>query len=129
MDELETRLLEEYAARGRFGHREHLHMAWSFLRRDRATASDAAARFIHHVAAEHGDLEKYHETLTRFWVAVVKLAIDETGDPADFEQLLARAPHLLERDLPSRHWSSESLWSPAARAAWMEPDLRPLPVS
>jgi hypothetical protein len=111
---------------GRFGHREHLHMAWSYVRRDGVPAAvDNAAAFIRHVAAAHGESAKYHDTLTRFWVRVVARAGEETG-AGDFERLLAVAPHLTDRDLPYRHWSRDLLWSPAARAGWVEPDLVPL---
>lgn len=64
--------------------------------------------------------------MTQFWVGVTAHAIDESG-AADFDELLERVPQLLDKELPYRHWSREALFSPAARAEWVEPDLRALP--
>jgi hypothetical protein len=114
---------------GRFGHREHLHMAWSYLRRDGLpVAVDNAAVFIRHVAESHGETAKYHDTLTRFWVHVVAVADDRYG-ATHFDDLLAAAPHLTDKQLPYRHWSRPVLESQAARTGWVEPDLVPLPAA
>ena len=121
-------LLEEYAASGRFGHREHLHLAWSYVRRSglpRARAEVAA--FLRHVASQHGQPDRYHETLTSFWLHATACALARSARPDDFEALLAEQPHLEDKGLPQRHWTSGALWSDAARRDWVEPDLRPLP--
>jgi len=62
---------------------------------------------------------KYNETLTWFWLKAVNA---HEGDLA----ALLRTP-LADTNLPMRHWSPELLWSDAARAGWVDPDLRPLP--
>jgi hypothetical protein len=36
-------------------------------------------------------------------------------------------PHLLDTDLPDRHWQRQTIGSDVARATWIEPDLLPLP--
>jgi hypothetical protein len=43
------------------------------------------------------------------------------------DSTLERHPMLLDKALPLRHWSREALFSDAARAAWAEPDILPLP--
>lgn len=128
MDEsLKRDLLDRYANLGRFGHREHLHLAWSFVQRDGAeSAQEHVADFIRHVAERHGDTAKFNETITRFWVRAVGHACTRTRG-RDFEAVLAEHSHLLDSALPFRHWSREVLLSPDARVAWVEPDLRPLP--
>ena len=106
-----------------FHHRDHLRLAW--LQVDRLGLEGAAAAVsagIRGFAAEHGLDRLYHETLTRFWVRIVAHAAAPT-----FEETLTQHPLLLDKGLPLRHWSREVLFGDAARAAWVEPDLAPLP--
>lgn len=106
-----------------FHHRDHLRLAWLQVGRlGVAGAADAVAAGIRRFAAAHGQHRLYHETLTRFWVRLVAHASEPT-----FEGTLERHPMLLSKELPLRHWSRESLFSDAARGAWLEPDLAPLP--
>jgi hypothetical protein len=123
MDDFGRELLAGYLRAGSFGHREHLHMTWSYLRRGEG---DRVLPFLCHVAESHGETGKLNLTLTRFWVAATAHAIKTSG-AGDFSALLAHAPHLVEKDLPFRHWSREAMFSPQARASWVDPDLRPLP--
>jgi hypothetical protein len=123
MDQFGRGLLAGYLREGSFGHREHLHMTWSYLRRGEG---DRVLPFLRHVTESHGETEKLNVTMTRFWVEATAQAIDQSG-AEDFPQLLACVPHLLEKDLPFRHWSREAMFSPQARAGWLDPDLRPLP--
>jgi hypothetical protein len=123
MDQFGRELLAGYRQDGTFGHREHLHMTWSYLRRGDA---DGVLPFLRAVAESHGETEKLNVTLTRFWVDATAHAIERSG-AGDFEELLNRMPQLLEKNLPFRHWSREAIFSPQARASWLEPDLQPLP--
>jgi hypothetical protein len=121
-------LLDGYAARGRFSHREHLHMAWSYLRRyGLARGADGVIAFIKHVAAEHGGSEKYNETVTRFWIRAVALALASGAGTSEFDEFPAHNPHLVDKNLPYRHWSKERLGAADAKEQWVEPDLLPLP--
>ena len=69
----------------------------------------------------------YHETLTRFYMGLIGHYLAGVADRSDClavtNALLARHGH---RDVPLGYYSRERLMSPAARAAWIEPDLRPL---
>ena len=116
-------------APGSFHHRDHLRLAWWLTRQsgiDQALAT--IARAIRHFATAHGQADKYHETLTRFWVRIVGHAIEARPEIATFDAFLEAFPFLLDKDLPSRHWSRETMWSPAARAQWVAPDLLALPA-
>jgi hypothetical protein len=62
----------------------------------------------------------YHETLTVYYVGAVAALGDVPLDAVLTADSCARTA-------PFRHWSSELLFSRAARAAWVDPDLRPLP--
>src|SRR6202165_972170 len=112
-----------------FHHRDHLRLAWIQIRRlglDRA--SDAVAEAIRRFAAHHGHADRYHETMTRFWLRVVGLGINR-HPTLPFDELLAAEPHLLDKNLPFRHWTRERMGSDEARQQWVEPDLHLIPAS
>jgi hypothetical protein len=116
-------------SRGGFGHREHLELAWSFLRRYPVeVAASSVVSAIRHVAGLHGGLDRYHETRARAWVRLVALHIDSAGAGDSFDAFIAVNRGLLERGLLERHYSPALLRSERARAAWTEPDLRALPA-
>jgi hypothetical protein len=125
----DLRVLEGVLAKaGRFGHRQHLELAWRYLDRyPLAVAKQAMTAAIRHVAAEHGAADKYHETLTLAWVHLV--AVHRERWPAGTsEEFIVRNPMLLDSHLLDEHYSPDVLWSGGARAAWTEPDLRALPA-
>lgn len=112
-----------------FGHREHLRLAWLYLRRmSHDAAVTAMERSIRRYAARHGAANKYHHTMTLVWMNLVASAlVSGGGDVDDFASFLQAHPALLDRDAPRRFFSAERLDSPAARTGWVEPDLAPLP--
>ena len=69
---------------------------------------------------ENTDSSGYHETLTRYYVAAVA-----SLRTARLDDVLA-AP-CCATAAPLRHWTRAVLFSPAARADWVAPDLAPLP--
>ena len=91
-------------------------------------ASRTIAEGIRRFAAAHGQAEKYHETLTGFWVRVVGHCVRARPDIAEVGDFLAAFPQLLDKDLPYRHWRRVTMGSSAARARWVEPDLLALPA-
>jgi hypothetical protein len=111
-----------------FHHRDHLRLAWVQIRRlGLERASDAVTGGIRHFAAEHGSADRYHDTLTRFWLKVVNLGLRRHPD-LTFDELLAAEPHLLDKSLPFKHWSRAMMASDSAKRQWVEPDLRPIPA-
>ncbi|RSV35388.1 hypothetical protein CA234_19910 [Sphingomonas sp. ABOLE] len=85
-------------------------------------------RFNESVGGINDDHGGYHETITRAYVAGVRLYLAEVPE-AD---LLARVNGLLaspmgRRDWPLRFYSRERLFSVPARRGFVEPDLAPLP--
>jgi hypothetical protein len=114
-----------------FGHGRHLAVALALLVRlggEEAAAArmrEGLARFI---AANGVDPRKYHETLTLFWVRRVgAFAAARAGRGGTLAQL---ANELVEECGDSRlvydYYSKALLDSEAARARWVEPDLKPL---
>jgi hypothetical protein len=112
-----------------FGHREHLELAWRYVRsHDLRDAERLMRGAIRHVAVSHGQLDKYHETLTVTWLRLVDLHA-RTTSATSFEGFLAEHPALLDRELPSRHFSPALLSSDEARRVVVEPDLGALPAA
>lgn len=121
-------LHEILEARGGFGHREHLELAWTYLRRyptDEAAKVMVAA--IQRIARQHGAEDKYHETITRAWLHFVAVHIQRWGAES-FEEFMDRNPDLLDRKLIEHFYSRELILTESARAAWVRPDLRRLPA-
>ena len=112
-----------------FHHRDHLRLAWIQIRRlGVERASDTVAGAIRRFAAHHGHADRYHETMTCFWVRAVGMGV--TRHPTlSFDDLVAAEPHLLDKNLPYRHWSRERMGSDEARRQWTEPDIRLMPAS
>lgn len=112
-----------------FHHRDHLRLAWIYLRE---VGPDAAAvrvsAGIRRYAEYHGAGARYHETLSRVWVRIVALAIAETPAAGAFHELLTLRPHLLDKKLPLKHYSPATLWGKIARERWIEPDLQAFPA-
>jgi len=112
-----------------FHHRDHLRLAWIQIRRlGLERASDAVVLSIRQFAARQGHADRYHETMTRFWVRVVAMGINR-HPTLPFDDLLATEPHLLDKTLAFAHWSRERMASDEARRQWMEPDVRLMPAS
>lgn len=126
MDELPAELL---GPDGEFGHREHVRLAWRELRaHDRDRALERIEHSIRRVAAAHGAPDRYHRTITAGWATLVAYHLDQAPE-LGFDAFCARFPGLLDPGLLGRHYSRERLAEPAARAAMVEPDLRPLPTA
>jgi hypothetical protein len=109
-----------------FDHRDHLRVAFAYARRGGVEHAIARAREgLRRLTAAHGEGARYHETLTTAWARVVShYAVASDGD---FDAFLAAHPQLLRHDLLLAHYSRERLFSDAARAAFVEPDLLALP--
>ena len=110
-----------------FEHRDHVRMAYAYARRGGVAHAVARARQgLRRLTAAAGVPDKYHDTLTTAWARVIADHAVKSGD-VGFDAFLAAHPRLLERDLLLAHYSRERLFSPAARAAFVEPDLVALP--
>src|SRR5262249_31065336 len=111
-----------------FGHRQHIRLAWLYVRRDGpARAALRLSAGIRRFAAAQGAAAKYHETLTPAWGRLVAAALRRAPNGHGFEAFLQANPGLLDKETPYVFYRRETLASEAARASWVEPDRLPLP--
>ena len=112
----------------RFGHREHVRLAWLYLRGHGWEEGTRRIReTIRRYATALGAPGKYHETLTRAWCACVQGALEETPGLEAFDAFVEAHAELLDGRLLERHYRKETLGTAAAKEGWVEPDLEPLP--
>jgi hypothetical protein len=74
-----------------------------------------------------GKPQKYHETITLFWVYLLARARLDSGAER-LEDVVHANPQLLENNFPLAYYSAERLFSDEARVSWMEPDLKPFSI-
>jgi hypothetical protein len=123
-----TRALERgEIADENFRHASHLHVAWVYLS-ESTSVDQASAKMrntLRRFTTSAGKPEKYHETITLFWVRLLARA-REAASGKTLEKLVETNPRLLEKNFLLAYYSRERLFSDEARRSWMEPDLKPL---
>jgi hypothetical protein len=123
-----TRALERGEIKD-FHHASHLHLAWVYLA-ESSSVQQAAKKMrntLRRFAAAAGKPEKYHETITLFWVHLLSRA--QAASRAErLEDVVHANPQLLEKNFPLAYYSTERLFSDEARTSWVEPDLKLLSI-
>jgi hypothetical protein len=125
-----TRALERgEIANENFHHASHLHVAWVYLAESLSVqqAADKMRDTLRRYAATAGKPQKYHETITLFWVHLLSRA-QAARRGRRLEDIVNANPQLLEKNFPLAYYSAERLFSDEARTSWVEPDLRPLSI-
>ena len=121
-----TRALERgEVANHDFRHASHLHVAWVYLTESSST-NEAACKMraaLRRFASSLGHLEKYHETITLFWIHFLARERAMAADKS-LEQIVKANRQLLEKDFPLTYYSRQLLFSDRARESWVEPDLK-----
>ena len=116
-------------APAQFDHRGHVRLAYGYLvEDDDEVALERMRAALLAFLARHGiEVSKYHETITRAWILAVRhfMARSPAMDSAD--AFIARNPILLDSKIMLTHYSAELLFSPEARARFVDPDLDPIP--
>jgi hypothetical protein len=107
-----------------FHHEDHLRLAWAYLG-EYPAVEDAIVRIrqtLQRFAAAAGCPDKYHESMTVFWMRYLA-AIKTKGTLVDtFDRVLASYGHVLGKDVPFAYYSRDVLLSDAARGSWVPPD-------
>lgn len=112
-----------------FDHRAHVRLAYVLICEHGAAGAHSAMRdalqgFLAHLGAP---ADKYHETITAAWIKAVRHFMEKTPACGSADAFIAANPVLLDSKIMLGHYSAELLFSDAARAAWVEPDVDPIP--
>jgi len=104
-----------------FSHREHVRMGFELARR--APFTEAAHRFasaLRRLTAAAGKSDKYHDTLT---VAFMALIFERLGEDREqsFDAFAEANPDLFDKGVLLRWYDEARLKSPAARRAFVLP--------
>jgi hypothetical protein len=105
-----------------FHHQLHLTVAVAYLYAgDFEPAMSKMRSALLRFVAYHGG-NKYHETITRFWMLQVEKHLDRTLClRAAAERVIAA---LADKDMIYEYYSGERLNSAEAKESWLEPDLK-----
>ncbi len=112
-----------------FHHREHLRLAYIYLTQSSTEQAHQKVRtaikaFIRHNQA---DPDKYHETITQAWILAVDHFMHHSKPAASSDEFVELNPRLLDARIMLSHYSEQALFSDAARAAFIEPDIQAIP--
>lgn len=110
---------------GGFHHREHLRVAWLYLRRD--SWPRALGRFsegLKRFAIAHGQPGLYHETITVAYFLLIHQRMAQDPAHTGFEDFAARYPELLgwKPSILDRYYQKATLDSDLARRVFVMPD-------
>jgi hypothetical protein len=115
-----------------FHHRDHVRLAWIYLRR--LPPLEALARFtaaLQRFATFHGHAGLYHETITWAYLFLIheRMADSPTGETWD--DFAARHPDLVtwKPSILDRYYDPETLRSDRARRLFVLPSPTPEPVT
>ena len=106
-------------------HEAHVVVCWGVLQEMEPEHAlthlrQAIRRYNEATGVANTTTDGYHETITAYYVGAVASLL-----PCDVTDALAAAR--CRRSAPLDHWSPAALFTPTARAGWVDPDLVPLP--
>jgi hypothetical protein len=116
-------------APNQFDHQAHLTVAlWYLTHLPFADATATMRSNIQRFAATHQQSQLYHETITMFWMRLLRHVLDTTEPSELFPDIVYRAIGRFGSMQPFfRHYSRDRAFSPEAREHWVAPDLYPMP--
>jgi hypothetical protein len=105
-----------------FGHTAHVRAAYLYLRPgDFAQALARIRRALRSYAASLGKADRYHETITVAYLALIGQTLYERGDAGGWERFSQANPELLERGLLLNFYPRTQLESELARRIFLLP--------
>ncbi len=112
-----------------FDHAAHVRLAYIYLCEGPVESAvgrmkSALLAFLAHLGVGQA---KYHETITRAWIMAVDHFMEQSAPCSSSADLLRINPQLLDSRIMLMHYSAEVLFSPAARQAFVEPDIQSIP--
>ena len=109
---------------GGFHHRDHVRVAWWYLRD--CQLPEALARFVtglQRFAAAQGKPDLFHETITTAYLLLINERLADGRDLV-WDEFAARNPDLLtwKPSILARYYREETLSSPRAKRTFVMPD-------
>ncbi len=115
---------------GSFDHASHVRLAYTYLcEMDVAGAIVCMRGALKQFLLHHGVPEtKYHETMTLAWLKAVAHFMSSGSATGSAHAFMTQNPMLLDTQIMLTHYAAQTLFSDAARRAYQEPDLEPIPA-
>jgi hypothetical protein len=108
-----------------FGHVGHVRAGWLYLRaNDFAGALSQMSTALRRYAAAHGKPDRYHETITVAYLALINEHRYRYGDGGDWPAFIGQNEALLDRRLLCHYYRPETLASPEARRVFILGEFR-----
>jgi hypothetical protein len=128
-DRLAGELIARTLPKNQWTHEAHLRVGlWHSLRYPRDAAlgllRDRIRAYNLATGVQNTSREGYHETITRFYVAVIAAFLGSVDSSRVIDELAQEfIERFGDRSLPLRHYTRGHLFSADARLGWLEPDL------
>lgn len=125
----DQRLIRQFEAGevppGGFHHRDHVRVAWWYLRQH--PLPDALARFgasLRRFAAAQGKPDLFHETITTAYVLLINERLDTDGGELSWEEFAERNADLMtwKPSILARYYRDDTLASSRAKRTFVMPD-------
>jgi hypothetical protein len=112
-----------------FDHRAHVRLAYVYLAENDVDNALLLMRNALQAFIAHNGIRpsKYHETLTRAWILAANHFMATSPAAESAQTFIANNPRLLDSKIMMTHYSAEVLFSPEARAHFVEPNLDQIP--
>jgi hypothetical protein len=105
---------------GQFGHGDHVRIGYLYLRRyGFLAATERLARNLKALVTRLGVPEKYNETITVAFMALINERLDAGGDCGGWSAFAARNPDLLSMEILGRYYPADLLKSERARRVFV----------
>ena len=108
-----------------FRHRDHVRVAWWYLRRDSFPAAlDRFSERLKNFATAQGKPQLFHATITTAYMLVIAERLATTDPQASWDEFAAQHPDLLtwRPSVLDRYYTEATLMSDRARREFVKPD-------
>jgi len=111
-----------------FVHARHITVAAVYLMRFKKEVAREKMRVGLRKFIQHHGKNGYRATITEFWLAIIEREVtaSKNSDTPLVSLVNQVVKHCYDKDLIHQYYSRDLLSSSEAKAAWREPDLKPM---